>query len=487
MSTTLLISAITAAAIVQGDGVSLRAAARDSADQHATLTQGDLLEIRGQRLDYLKVYDHRRERAGYVKATSVRTIELDQTQVAHFLSVVRFLRDSVGQESLGISYAQSFIKVSPGLGKDPDYPEVIDALGRMAERLAARASKGQTKDRTAQQIEGVGFLGVKMMSVDRDGLQSLCYDGASQRELLGQAAGVVALSYQLNAALTLTKPQCIDSRLTAIQRKDLDLLRLKTIEQVEAITQATAPKQIALTAIEKNKLYQRKASILASLSFSAKRSLQSDTKQVAIYAAQAIETLAKVDKGELSDNDKADFEETALRVGAIRMAAAQAAPMPKNVSFSQGELGQTCIVIDEAAKRCTYGVVWAQSLSIAPNAKMMTIAVQPSETWRELWLMRQVDNNWVFDVLPPSTDLPQQTTLQLGVAEFAGWVPADTKQEARILVARDVLEKTKVRTSFEVLKASSLSTESRASHPQTLFAFAKFQQAVWRGSTLTVR
>ena len=58
-------AALAAVAIVTQDQTALRAAPRDSAAQQAVLWQGDALEVRGRRLDYLQVYDHRRERAGF--------------------------------------------------------------------------------------------------------------------------------------------------------------------------------------------------------------------------------------------------------------------------------------------------------------------------------------------------------------------------------------------------------------------------------------
>jgi hypothetical protein len=486
MSTSILLAALASAAIVQTDGVALRATAADSAAQHATLTQGDLLEVRGTRLDYLQVYDHRRERAGFVKASSVRKINLDATQGPHFLSVVRFLKDSAGQEALGLSYAQSYLKISAGPAKDSTYAEVLEAVGKMAERLANRASKIATGESISAQIEGVGFLGVRMVSIESDGQQRLCYDGHAYKQLLGLNAPA---TFKLTAALALTKPTCIDSRLTVLQKRELDAARLTTMEQVPL-------EPNGLTGLELNRLRHRKAAILASLSFASQRafinSLSSINtpaidipQQVARYAIQAIETLASVDKTELSEIEKAGYEETALRVGAIRWAALPSGALPKHLSIVNGEPGQTCLVIsnnNETNKRCTYGIVWPQSASVSPNGQMISIAVQPNETWREVWLIRKVGYAWLFEVLPPSS---QATSM--GIVEFAGWVPADSKQEARILVARDVLEKNKVRTTFEVLKASSLNLDARANHPQTLFAFAKFQQATWRGTTLTVR
>ena len=54
-------------ATVAQDQIPLRAAARESALQQTVLWQGDTLEVRSEQLDYLEVYDHRRERAGYVR------------------------------------------------------------------------------------------------------------------------------------------------------------------------------------------------------------------------------------------------------------------------------------------------------------------------------------------------------------------------------------------------------------------------------------
>ncbi len=51
-------------AIVSLDQTALRSAPRDAAESRDTLALGDALEIRGRSKDYLKVYDHRRERGG---------------------------------------------------------------------------------------------------------------------------------------------------------------------------------------------------------------------------------------------------------------------------------------------------------------------------------------------------------------------------------------------------------------------------------------
>jgi hypothetical protein len=105
-------------AIVTQDQSALRAAPRESAAQQAVLWQGDSLEIRGQKGDYLQVYDHRRERAGYVRATQVRSQSLAPEAAPELLSVLRFLRDIPGSEALGISYAAAYLHAAPAAAID---------------------------------------------------------------------------------------------------------------------------------------------------------------------------------------------------------------------------------------------------------------------------------------------------------------------------------------------------------------------------------
>ena len=76
-------------AIVLQDQSALRSAARDSAKPHAVLWQGEVLEVRGERLDYLQVYEHRRERAGFVRASQARRLSLTPEEAPELLAVVR--------------------------------------------------------------------------------------------------------------------------------------------------------------------------------------------------------------------------------------------------------------------------------------------------------------------------------------------------------------------------------------------------------------
>ena len=74
-------------AIVVQDQASLRAAPRDGAQQQASLWQGEVLEVRGERLDYLQVWDHKRERGGFIRASDVRRVALTEAEGPALLAV----------------------------------------------------------------------------------------------------------------------------------------------------------------------------------------------------------------------------------------------------------------------------------------------------------------------------------------------------------------------------------------------------------------
>ncbi len=124
-------------AIVVQDHASLRAAPRATAAELTRLWQGDVLEVRGEHAEYLKVYDYRRERGGYLRGEAVRPVELTEAAAPELLAVLRFLRESPGSEALGISYGAAYLKAIPprALTAEP-----FDAIARMAERLADQAS-----------------------------------------------------------------------------------------------------------------------------------------------------------------------------------------------------------------------------------------------------------------------------------------------------------------------------------------------------------
>lgn len=477
----MLATALTIIAIVTQDQSALRNAPKDSAAQQAMLWQGDSLEIRGQKGDFLQVYDHRRERAGYIKATQVRIQSLKPESAPELLSVVRFLKDTPGSEALGISYAAAYLRAAPAAAISG---EVFDALGSMAERLARRASAGKpgkAGEITAAHLEVVANYGVTMSSFERDGQVQLCYNGDAQRRVLALPSTDIEKAL---AALALTKHECVASNLNPVERFNLDNWRADVLERVELTK---------LPEVLKNRLHLRKAGVWASLAYQRARRPEFAAAAVQEAANRAIAELAVINKSELMESDAAVYSDAAIRVGASRWAAETGLPAVAaktsarvTVAVTPGQPGESCVHLVDAKHdvknplftRCTYGIVWPTSATTSPSGESLALAVQPLDTWREMWVFRKTGDGWSVDIVPPALDNPN-----LGYVEFAGWVPGN----AQMLAAREAKVDGRYKLSFETLKLSSLETEKQADKPGNLSTFYRWQDPQWKSRTVSVR
>ncbi|PRC91360.1 hypothetical protein [Solimicrobium silvestre] len=459
-------------AIVTQDQAQLRAAPKDQAQQQAVLWQGDSLEIRGEKLDYLQVYDHRRERAGYIKASQVRLVSLQPDDAPESMAVVRFLRDTPGAEALGISYTAAFLKAAPATAISP---EAFDALGTMAERLARRASTRQSKQNDeiiAAHLDVVAQYGIKIQGYERDGRMQLCYDGEAFRRVLAMNSSE---EQKARAALALTRQDCSDPAMRPMERNSLDAWRAEVLDRVVPT---------GLPEYLKNRLRMRRAAVWSSIAY--QRIRKGEAAQDA--ANRALMELAGVNKEEFTNEDNAAYAEAGVRVGASRWAAetVTTAKSGLTIQTSAGQPGETCVVLvddkhdqrNPLIKRCTYGVVWTASARANVNGSVLTLAVQPMESWRELWLFHQINGSWIIDVLPPAISDPD-----LGYAEFAGWVPGTTK----MLVAREARVDGRFKRSFEVVNTETLQVENFADQPASLSLFYRWQDPVWKRQTVSLR
>ena len=159
-----------ALAIVTQDQTALRAAPRESAPQQPLLWQGELLEVRGERLDYLQVYDHRRERGGFVRASQVRALRCGEAEAPELLAVVRFLRDTPGAEALGIAYAAAYLQAAPAEARSPPRRSMRSARSPTGWRAAPRRRRpAAATHRCRRTWRWPARYGVAFASFERDG------------------------------------------------------------------------------------------------------------------------------------------------------------------------------------------------------------------------------------------------------------------------------------------------------------------------------
>jgi hypothetical protein len=466
-----VILAIAAAlAIVVQDHTPLRSAAQSGATELTTLWQGDVLEVRGEQAGYLQVYNYRRERGGYLRSEAVRPLGLTAGDAPELLAVLRFLRESRGYEALGISYGAAYIKAVPAQALTA---EPLEAIARMAERLAdtASGSSGSGVDIGAH-LDVVAQFGLHMRSFERNGHMQVCYDGELFQRVLSLPQA--SAEERALAALSLTRPDCIDPALGPVARTTLDHERGEVLEKIQ---------ERDLTPLTRSRLHARRAAVWAALAFAEARQGQTATAA----AQRAVSELLSVRTRDLGEDRRSDYTEAAIRVSASRWASAVPSVNLEGFKLSSapGDPGQTCITLHASqpaaaslVQRCTYGIAWLASAQVVAPGQAVVLAVQPLESWRELWIFHRRGATWVVDVVPPGFNEPE-----VGYIDYAGYAPA-TK---RLLIALEVKEHGHFRHSFEELRLDDLVTVRQAGSPELLRDFGRWQDSSWRRDTLALR
>ncbi|HWI39768.1 MAG TPA: hypothetical protein VNU64_25210, partial [Burkholderiales bacterium] len=365
------------------------------------------------------VWDYARERGGYVRASQVRQLALVPEEAPELLAILRFLRGVPGSEALGIGFAAAYIEAaSPETLNGPDGVEALDAMGAMAERLARAASGASSLKAVmlSSHLDVAARYGVRFLTVERNGRVRLCYDGAAYRKVLVMHA---TEEQRARAMLALSDPACLKPQITLAQLLD-----------------AEVP---SVPAYVRNRLLMRRASLWASVAYQQARK-GGGAAEAAERAAAALE---QVDTNELAESDRVAYSDAQLRVNASRVALMkQIDGKQLRVATVAGDKGQTCAELRNAkdqalAKRCTYGHVWAASAVANRESTALALAVQPTDSWRELWVFRKSAKGWSVRVVPPAAAQPG-----VGTAEFAGWETGKIRVTREAIVGGRVVRST---------------------------------------------
>lgn len=474
-------------AVVVDDQVALRAAPRAGSPVQAQLWRGDLLEVRGEAPGFLKVYDHRRERPGWVRPASVSVHVVAPASAPALQTLALFLRDQAGAESLGIAYAQ-LARAAWGAAAPAGQSPLDDALGTMADRLARRASQrwGTPDERLAAHLEVARARGVKLLPVERDGRVQLCSDGEAEARALqgGDPAE------QARAALLLTQGRCGDPTAVPARVLEWNEWRLGVLARVDPA---------AVAAGLQARVRLRRAEVLSWLAPERLRRAEPERARAAAEEAEALRELLLVDRAVLAEEEQAGYEEAAVRVSASRWAAEPARGALEEELAGRPSLqvggdaaGQTCVRLlapppaagaaGEARRvlfeRCTFALVWPGSARLSPRGDALVLVAQPLPSWSELWLLRKSGQRWRLDVLPPAPVDPG-----VGAVEVAGFTP-DGKQ---LLLAREAMVQGRLQRRFQVLRLASLRVEAQGERAEDVRAFRRFAAAEWRGRSLALR
>jgi hypothetical protein len=463
----------------------LRGAPREAAPVQAQMARGEAVELRAERGDHWQVWDYRRERGGWLRKGQVMLLPRGEGTSAELLAQLRLARQQWGTEGLAIGLASAYVQAAtPAEMAGAGGAEVLDTMGALAGRIAERASLpaaagGRPADTVvAAQMDVAARYGLRFVQIEaEDGWVQVCDDGQVYRRLLPMPAA--SPEQRLHAALALTRPECAPARATPRERQAHDAWRAEVLGQVSPAV---------LSPCLKNRWLLRHASVAASLAYAQARSgLGGDGARE--RAAEALADFARVVPAELTEDDLAAYNDTAMRVNASRWlarpTAGASAPAWGGLSLrtSPGPDGQTCVQLRDARagvllERCSFGLVMPASASLNREANALALAVQPMDGWRELWVFVKTAEGWRVEVLPPAAASPG-----LGVAEFAGWMPGGQQ----MLVARESRAEGRYRRTFELVSLATLQPERQSAEATGLGAFQRWADAGWLSASPATR
>ena len=289
----LAAATMTVALVVQGQ-TPLRAAAHENAPRQTTLTAGDWLEVRGEQHGFLQVYDHRHERPGYIRPSAVRSYVLDEAAAPTLGTLVTYVKDAPGEESLGIGFVALYFcargaRDSRGPGR---LRRARNARGQARSSCVGTRGRGG-RHALASELEVAESYGVHFASFEREGTTHVCYDGEAFRRVLALGGSP---EQRVRAVLGLTDPMCVDPSLGATAALTLAKSRASVTDAVDVTTLAAVPGD------EQARVRIRRSMVQAELAYFAARGGDAELAKQAGAAAK--HDLQLADRNVLADEDR---------------------------------------------------------------------------------------------------------------------------------------------------------------------------------------
>lgn len=451
--------------LVLQDGAALRIAPKEGSPEQARLIRGEALELRGERLDWLQVWDYRRERGGFVRRSQLLPLPSDLPTLRAQLQLAL---PQEGQEGLALALASAFVQTAAAaeLGTAAG-AEVLDAIGQLGQRIAASSGA-----RRAGLLDVAARYGLRFEAFEQgDGSVKLCDAGDAYRALLKLPAATPAA--KARAALALTQPDCRASTLGSSQRLASDEARAALLQ--------LAPLQ-GLPVYQANRLRSRRAAVAASRAFLSQAPAPA-------LSAEAQAELAQVEVAELAEDDQGEFNDAAMRVNAVRWLALpavqerQLSPQLQLRLVAGSGPGEQCLELRQQGQlmlsKCSVARLPLASATLSREGRAIALAAQPLDGWRELWLLRAGPQGWTLDVLPPSLAAPG-----LGYIEFAGWVPGGREL---LLASESRAEGRYNPRRFIQMDLGTLTPLRQSPEATALGAFQRWADPAWRGASVALR
>ena len=486
-------AAIVLVALVADDPAVLRNAPRDDAPAQATLWRGDWLEVRGETAGFLKVYDHRHERPGYIRPThgarpprwtrpARRSWRRWCASCATRTAASRWGSGTRRWPARGAGRGRH--QRDPGRDRDDGRPAGAAGVGgarRRPQRDAGRAHRGRRELRREVQVGRRRGDGQRRRGAPR---ARLCYDGEAWAARAGRAAARRRSSGRGRRCSWRAGPARTGRRWRWRRRKR----EPGTIAASRRCSRSIIRSRAALPPALLGRVRLRRAEAFAWRAFdearrgNARRRPRAPRRRP--FASWRSPTAA-CSRPRTSTSTKRSRSAWRRRAGRPSRRQKPAGKRAVDVAFAPRGEGETCVRVVQTAAERQDADRSASAARTAWSGRARCAGRRPGR-WRPSPCSRwrpgpssgscaaAATATWTFETLTPATADPDNA---VGYVESAGFSP----DGGRLLVVREARAAGQVTRRFQVLDAATLVVESWAAQRRQAGRLQALERALVAG------